>query len=460
MQAKTTIPLPGGSRAKLGGGEYHAGSGLGRSCELLGGRFNVEWRSSIVVDTEIVVVDGTVLNITRGKGSNAILDDGGMTRLFRVVNASLQLHDIEVRNDSATFGGAIAAISSNLFLNEITFTGNTANDKNGGAMFVYGASNVSFYEKTVFFHNEGNNHGGAVYVHSSTIAWFDVSSFSNITAHYSGEALYVESSSVFWNGVSSLFDNTANHSGGAVYIVKGSTVSWAEDTNFKGAPSRSSNITFVENHATVAGGGVFITAPGEGPTFTNVTFLNNTAEVGGGASIAGCGVSLDVQDGELSATFYDCIFIGNNATTNGGAIDSGSGAVTVIIYTVFEENFAEVSVGTLLLAGSTWLVNCLLVDYISGLDGGQAVLMVGYTIYMQNCTFRINAVDCPPGTFLVEEDQEVRYVRTKSSPTEVRALTLPLTIIELSRDAVKPVFFSHVYSCRTAREAVRLHVLS
>ncbi|CAN0416942.1 unnamed protein product, partial [Ascophyllum nodosum] len=87
----------------------------------------------------------TVLNVTRGKGSNAILDGGGMTRLFRVVNASLQLNDVEVRNGSATFGGAIAAISSNLSLNGITFTDNTANDKNGGAMFVYGASNVSFY---------------------------------------------------------------------------------------------------------------------------------------------------------------------------------------------------------------------------------------------------------------------------------------------------------------------------
>ncbi|CAN0391509.1 unnamed protein product, partial [Ascophyllum nodosum] len=48
--------------------------GLAEAVNCSGGTFNVEWRGSIVIDTEIVVFDGTVLNVTRGKGSNAILD--------------------------------------------------------------------------------------------------------------------------------------------------------------------------------------------------------------------------------------------------------------------------------------------------------------------------------------------------------------------------------------------------
>ena len=569
---KTPSPCPAGDERSWVVENTRQVQALAEAVNCSGGTFNVEWRGSIVVDTEIVVVDGTVLSITRGEGSNAILDGGGMTRLFRVVNASLQLNDVEIRNGSATFGGAIAAINSNLALNGIKFTSNTANDKNGGAMFVFGASKVSFYGETDFSHNQGHNSGGAV---------------------------YVESSSVFWNGVSSLFNNTANYSGGAVYIVKGSTVSWAEETNFKGAPSRnfnrafeddnyvpmsgdaffvnnragdeggaifvdigsdvswngvttfsgnnaqsggggalliayastvvltgetrffnnscgsqggaissrtldsttssdssnqasflsiagktifanntcdlnggglallgglsysstSSNTTFFGNHATVAGGGVFISAPGEGPTFANATFLHNSAEVGGGASITGCGVSLDVQNDELSTLFDRCRFIGNNATKNGGAIDSASGVAAVIANTLFENNFAQLSGGALLLAGSTSLDNCSFVENVSGVDGGPAVSMVGYTLYIQNCFFGKNAYDCPPNTFL-DGEYLVRYVLTKSSPTDVRALTPPLTMMNLSRDAVKPVFFSHVYSCRTAREVVGHQVLS
>ena len=63
---------------------------LAEAVNCSGGTFNVEWRGSVVVDTDIVVVDGTVLNITRGEGCNATLDGGGMMRLFRVANASLQ----------------------------------------------------------------------------------------------------------------------------------------------------------------------------------------------------------------------------------------------------------------------------------------------------------------------------------------------------------------------------------
>ena len=529
---KTPSPCPAGVERSWVVENTTQVQALAEAVNCSGCTFNVEWRGSIVVDTEIVVVDGTVLNITRGEGSNAILDGGGMTRLFRVVNASLQLNDVQVRNGSATFGGAIVAMKSNLALNGVKFTGNTANDKNGGAMFVYGASNVSFYGETDFSHNKGNNSGGAV---------------------------YMESSSVSWNGVSSFSDNTANFSGGAVYIVKGSTASWAEETNFKRAPARnfsrrrlrfedynhvsrsadayfvnnragdeggaifvdrgshlswngvtifsgnnaqsggggalliayastvvlagdtiffnnscgsqggaissrtldsitssysskqasslsiasktifaknkcglngggvafleglsysstSSNTTFFGNHATVAGGGIFISAPGEGPTFANITFLRNFAEVGGGTSITGCGVSLDLKDDKLAALFDRCMFIGNKATTNGGAIESSKGVAAVITNTLFENNFAGIYGGALRLAGATSLDNCSFVENVSGLDGGQAISMVGYTLYIQNCFFSKNTYDCPPGTFL--DVNQARYVLTRKTSDE------------------------------------------
>ncbi|CAM9804390.1 unnamed protein product, partial [Ascophyllum nodosum] len=131
---------------------------LAEAVHCSGGTFDVEWRGSITVDTEIVIVDGTVLNITGGEGSKAVLDGGGRTRFFRVANASLELNDIVLRNGNATFGGAIAAMSSTLTLNRINFTDNTAPDKNGGAMFVYGESNITFGGTITFSNNSSGNY--------------------------------------------------------------------------------------------------------------------------------------------------------------------------------------------------------------------------------------------------------------------------------------------------------------
>ena len=186
---------------------------LAEAVNCSGGTFDVEWRGSIIVDTEILVIDGTVLNIT-GVGSRAVLDGGGKTRLFRLVNASLQLTDLEVRNGTATFGGAIAAMDSNLTISRSSFLGNTAQDKNGGAMFVYGGSHVFFDGETGFFNNSSNNYGGA---------------------------LFVVNSSVVWNGVSTFSVNSASHSGGALYTAVGSTVSWQAETTFRGNIARTYN---------------------------------------------------------------------------------------------------------------------------------------------------------------------------------------------------------------------------
>ena len=568
---KTPFPCPAGVERRLVVETTAQVQALTEAVNCSGGTFNVEWRGSIVVGTEIVVVDGTVLNITGGEGSNAILDGRGMTRLLRVVNASLQLNDVEVRNGSATFGGAIIAMKSNLALNGVKFTGNTANDKNGGAMFVYGASNVSFCGETDFSHNKGNKSGGAVYVESSSVSWNGVSSFSDNTANCSGGAIYVvKDSTVSWaeeinfKGASSrnfnrtfeddyyvsknadayFVNNRAGDEGGAIFVDLGSNVTWNGVTIFSGNTAQSkgggalliayastvvltgetiffnnscgsqggaissrtfdsttssdssnqasflsiagktifaknkcglngggiavlerlsylsisNNTTFSRNQARFDGGGVFISGSGEGPTFANVIFLHNSAKVGGGASIIGHGISLDVQDGEISVIFDDCLFIGNTATMNGGAIESAQGVAAVITNTLFKYNVAGLSGGALLLAGSTSLINCSFVQNDSGSAGGQAVSMVGYFIDIQNCNFRKNDNDCRPGTFV--QSYWVRYVLTEKGPTEIRGLTPPLTIVNLSRDAVKPIFLFHVYSCRTARKVVGHHVLS
>ena len=486
-----------------------------------GGNFTVEWKADIIVDTEIVIEDGTAITIV-GAGSGAVIDGGGITRLFRVVNASLQLNNLEVRNGRATFGGAIAAMASTLIIDGTNFTDNTANEKNGGAIFVYGGSNVSFSGETVFFNNTSNYDGGALYVVNSSVSWGGVSSFSrnrathsggalcavvgstvswaaettfrgNSAVNYQGGALFLEGGiHALWTADAHFFDNSAQIEGGAIFVNDGSNVSWSEEAVFSGntvtfggggaifiehssnvalngvttfqlnscgaeggavssralessasvnsgiqesllsingeatfaknkcesnggglavlgglsVKMKDGNITFVENEAVVAGGGVFISATGEGPTFTNVSFMSNYAEVGGGVFITGSGTSLDPNDGEISATFEECRFIDNKAEATGGAIESATGAAA-ITNTYFKGNEAGVG-GALRLAGASFVKGCTFEDNISDLGGGQAISWIGFNLEIKNCTFRNNVYDCDDGTFFSERG--VRYM--------------------------------------------------
>ena len=489
---------------------------LAEAINCSGGNFTVEWKADIIVDTEIVIEDGTAITIV-GAGSGAVIDGGGITRLFRVVNASLQLNNLEVRNGRATFGGAIAAMASTLIIDGTNFTDNTANEKNGGAIFVYGGSNVSFSGETVFFNNTSNYDGGALYVVNSSVSWGGVSSFSrnrathsggalcaavgstvswaaettfreNSAVNYQGGALFLEGDvNASWTADAHFIGNRAQIEGGAIFVNLGSDASWSEEAFFFGntatfggggaifieysssvalngvttfqsntcgaeggaVSSRSfdsgtsinsgnqesllsindtaifdhnecgsnggglavlgglsviimeaGRVTFFKNKAVVAGGGVSISATGEGPTFTNSSFLSNYAEVGGGVFITGSGTSLEPNDGELSATFEECRFIGNKAEATGGAIESATGAAT-ISNTYFKGNEAEVG-GALRLAGASSLDGCTFEDNISGLDGGQAISSIGYTLEIRNCSFRDNVYDCDAGTFFDE----------------------------------------------------------
>ena len=433
---------------------------LAAALSCSGGPFVVQWKGSIVVDAEIVITNGTFLNIT---GSAGYVDGGGRTGLFKVVNASLELHDLEVSNGSAAFGGAIKATSSTLTLSKTRFTGNNATDGNGGAMFIDEGSNVSFVGESTFLNNSSNNCGGALYVVNSTVSWEGVSSFSENSAGYEGGAIFVNlGSNASWSGRADFSDNTAKSGGGgAMLIAHSSTVVFSGDTTFvknrcsaeggavssralgssssitSGNPESSlvvdgniifanntcgSNggglamlgglsltleintvVTFIRNAAENAGGGVFILSTKVCPVFTNANFRFNSAEAGGGVSIDGYRVLFGNMGEKPPAMFDNCTFVGNKAGATGGAIESAYGVTTNVTNTLFRENQAGFSGGALRLAGGTSLDECTFEDNISGLDGAPAISIVGSPFNrMENLTFRNNAYDCDAGTFLNE----------------------------------------------------------
>ncbi|CAN0214966.1 unnamed protein product, partial [Ascophyllum nodosum] len=97
---------------------------LAEAVRCPGESFSVSWKGDVVVVEPISVAHGTVLNIT-GEVSSAIIGDGE-TRLFTVVNASLNMRNIIMGNGKAIYGGAIAASNSRLTFERVTFDGNSA----------------------------------------------------------------------------------------------------------------------------------------------------------------------------------------------------------------------------------------------------------------------------------------------------------------------------------------------
>ncbi|CAN0444927.1 unnamed protein product, partial [Ascophyllum nodosum] len=105
------------------------------SARCVGGSFNVIWKGKVVLNETISIFDGTVLDVVGDNADAAIVGDG-KTRLFAVINASLNLHNIVVSHGNAIDGGAIAATSaSTLSFSRVVFSRNTASI-GGGALYV------------------------------------------------------------------------------------------------------------------------------------------------------------------------------------------------------------------------------------------------------------------------------------------------------------------------------------
>ena len=297
---------------------------LAAAVNCSGGSFEVEWRGNIVVDEPIYVIDGTVLGLT-GAGSSAVMDGGGSTRLFTILNAALHLNGVNISSGSSTVGGAIAvAGSSFLALNGTNISGNKATwhgggvyvsngssvscvmstfadnraEVGGGAMYVTGGSVVSC-ESGFWFNNTAGVDGGALSVSgTSRVSWSDEVIFTYNTAGRDGGAVAaLDRSSLLWTGSSLFISNSAGEYGGALLTIDGSNASWSGD------------VVFLNNSALL--GGAICTHSASSITWSGsaTSFIENFAEAGGAATSA-AGSSLAWSESTTS-------FIGNSALSSG-----------------------------------------------------------------------------------------------------------------------------------------------
>lgn len=156
------------------------------------------------------------------------------------------------------------------------------------------------------------------------------------------------------------------------------------------------DVEFYGNTASVAGGAVFLSATGIGPTFNGTRFNSNSAQVGGGVFSTGTGTAVTTtQNGDNTyypTKFIGCTFVDNVADATGGAINTASGRDT-FIDTSFVHNSAGVG-GALRLAGEASLDNCSFVENISDEDGGPAVSNIGFISNVSFTSFRENKFVC------------------------------------------------------------------
>lgn len=84
---------------------------LAETVNCTGGTFNVTWEGWVIIDRTIYVAGGTTIHLT-GADSKSEVDGGGSVRLFTLANASLHIVCMSLINGIASYGGAVAAITS------------------------------------------------------------------------------------------------------------------------------------------------------------------------------------------------------------------------------------------------------------------------------------------------------------------------------------------------------------
>ena len=417
-----------GNTAASGGGIYsNPGSMLSWSGKsVLSNNFAGVDGGAIVLETSSASWTGdTEFSNNAAEGFGGAMLVGSSSTLLSAGNTTVFSNNSALTSDRG-FGGAVNVFSgsSAVWGGEVTlFQDNTAGN-GGGALSVSWSSEMSCTGPCQFHRNTAYT-GGALTVSTSTVSWTSDTTLMANAARFGGAIFVYNGSNLTWTGHTAFASNVARSDGGAIsspmsgvsYSPLDSTLSINGTTVFSNNTSGASggalallggcaleigevDVDFSGNAADVAGGAVFLSGTGLGPTFSNVRFSSNSAQVGGAVSVVGSGNTKDAVDVEVSnpTTFDGCLFDGNTASATGGAIESAAGQDTYV-RSVFEGNKAGTG-GALRLAGAASVENCSFVDNVSDDGEGAAVSNIGFISGMTDVFFSGNAFDCAPGTFL------------------------------------------------------------
>ena len=171
-----------------------------------------------VVNSTLTVMNNTFQN-------NSVGEDGGVlyvdNTLYFFLNSTVITGNIFQKN-SANLGGIIYMTGGSINITNNTFTDSSA--LLGGAIFMTDNSTVNMYGSNIIENNTAQ-YGGGIAALNSQLQLFNTV-FENNTASYGG-GLYARNTKC--NGNALFTNNVAFEGGGAIYASK-STFSWTENT--------------------------------------------------------------------------------------------------------------------------------------------------------------------------------------------------------------------------------------
>ena len=346
----------------------------------------------------LYVSGGAEATVNGGSISNCSAVTYGGAVYTGANNSKLSMTDVDISSCTATYGGAVYASQTNasteLSLQDCSFTGNSATTGHGGAVYFYYNAISGYIAKLTV--------DGCVFKDNFTNA--------ATNAQYGG-ALYIDTRSTGSHQVSitnSEFEGNKARQGGAIYLVAGQsgandrttvlfqglTISGNSATDSYGGcyigghkSLTVDNVTITDNYASSSYGGFYI---GSGYTYgwtTEIDILiaeNNSARTNWGGGGVG---SVTMRNSRIANNYTVLTANGSGA---GLAVGGGSGSTVTIEDTVIEGNRTNSNTGGLgFWPTSAATLNLTRVTIANNTAGGRGG---GMWVYGANCT--INLTDC------------------------------------------------------------------
>lgn len=308
----TSSTLSGSQIAQMGGSIWALDTKLslsssrlqGNTADLSGGAMHIAGGTTSITDTEFL-------------GNRARESSGGAIELrFSQTAPELRLHRTSfLNNEASDRGGAINSSSSGpIEIFNSVFRFNRSLDGDGGAIYSSNSDSLSITE-SVFRDNWSELSGGAIYAASAY--QIEGSLFNSNRAGELGGAIYStdggRGSRTGLIDSSTFLNNAAERRGGAIFV------------NDFGNEFSVVNSTIAQNHASDAGGGVYIAGgrrPGRNNVIAHSTIFDNSdnrlSNAGGGG--------LFVERSEL--LLDHSIVFGNRSA--GEEIDLGQSGIELI----------------------------------------------------------------------------------------------------------------------------------
>ncbi len=331
----------------------------------------------------ITLAGGAVGN---NQGGGAILAEQGST---------LTLDQVQVRNNSANFGGGVATLAGTTIVKGTVFDNNQALSGGGGGL--YTNSSLTVNDSSTFSHNIARRDGGGIAVDDRATVVITHSTFE----HNQSET--EEGGGIYTSGPLTLLQtdfltNTAQQAGGGLF--------GEVEINITGGQ-------FSHNRAIDEDGGGLLAITGSSLTINEVDFTANQARTGGGLATSG---SLIIKNG---------LFEKNKALVgSGGGIHSFN--TVEIDGTKFLSNEAELHGGGVFITGNGELSAAnVLFDKNKSLNGDGGGIFARTTLDLGNAHFTNNQTPQQGGGIFVDKQLTIKkgYFLANEAQAEGGAIT-------------------------------------